>query len=98
MTGVGVASGSKAVSGVVAQLWKATFLFFLPPPFFWSMRVDSDDIMMVRLLKISFMESSSSPYVQSDSWSEGAVGVPVFFMALPFVEDLVVALFFGGIF
>ena len=81
-----------------ARLRKRTFLFFLPPPSILSMWVDSDDTMAVRFLNISFMEGSSSPDVQSDSWSEGAVGVTVFFMALPFLEDFVVALFFGGFF
>ena len=99
MAGVGAALGGEAVSGVGAQLQKASFLFILPLPSIWSMRMDSDDIMAVRLLNISFNEGSSSHRnVHSDSWSEGAMGVTFFFMALTFLEDLVVALFFGGIF
>ena len=98
MAGAGAASGSEAVSGLGAQLRKAAFLFLLPPLSIWSMQVDSDDIMVVRLPNISFMEGSSSPDVQSHSLSEGAVSVTVFYTALPFLEDLVVALFFGGIF
>ena len=93
MVAVEVASDDEAVSGIGAWLWKATFLFFLPPPSIWSMQMDSKDIMAVRLLNISFTEGSSSPDVQFTRGQKGPQGETVFLTDLPFLADLVVAFF-----
>ena len=80
-----MASYGKEALETGAWLWKATFLFFLPPLSIWSIRVVNKVIRAVRFLNmsLSFMDGSYSPEVQSDPLSEVTMVDTFFFTALP---------------